>query len=58
MCSFHAISKETDLVGHIQPLEIEFLSLQLTLTRGITKVSLTPATINADVSMYRKKIRT
>lgn len=58
MCSFHAISKETDLVGHIQPLETEFLSLQLTLTRGITKVSLTTATINADVSMYREKIRT
>lgn len=59
MCAvFHVISQETDLVGHMQPLEREFLSLQLTLTRGITKVSLTIATKNADVFVYGKKIRT
>lgn len=49
MCAvFHVISQGTDLVGHIQPLETEVLSLLLTLTRGITKVSLNTATINAD----------
>lgn len=55
---FHVISQETDLVGHYRLWKLNFSPLQLTLTRGIAKVSLTTATINAGVFMYTKRIRT
>jgi len=46
-----------DLVGHIQPLKTEFLYLQLTPCGDLTKISLSTVIKNADILVYRKKIR-
>lgn len=57
MCAvFHVISQETDLVGHIQTAFGN--RIFILATDPDQRVSLNTATINADVFMYRKKIRT